>query len=451
MDETEFRRTLASSGLSPEQAAIKAKAFNELTEALLGGHEPGGGLHYFFVPGRIEFLGKHTDYAGGRSLIAAIERGFCIAAAERADAKVRITDAYRSERIEFDLTQELIPTVGHWSNYPLTVASRLVKNFPGAHKGADIIFTSDLPPAAGLSSSSALVVAIFSVLSRVNTIDQRDEYKDNIKSLEDLAGYLGAVENGRTFGSLSGSTGVGTLGGSQDHTAILCCRPGHLSQYSFSPVRYEDSIPVPDDIVFAIAVSGVSADKTGSALEKYNRVSLMASEVLSIWRSATGRDDPTLMAATTSSADAPQAIRDKLVASGGITFSVDALLKRYEQFLRESTEIIPGVAGALVSGDMERVGELVDRSQDGAERMLGNQIPETIALAKSARGLGAIAASAFGAGFGGSVWALVKRPGAETFVSKWSEEYSSMFPDSATKAEFFLTCAGPSIIEPAAD
>jgi len=29
-----------------------------------------------FVPGRIEVLGKHTDYAGGRSLVCATERGF---------------------------------------------------------------------------------------------------------------------------------------------------------------------------------------------------------------------------------------------------------------------------------------------------------------------------------------------------------------------------------------
>ena len=26
----------------------------------------------FFVPGRIEVLGKHTDYAGGRSLVMAV-------------------------------------------------------------------------------------------------------------------------------------------------------------------------------------------------------------------------------------------------------------------------------------------------------------------------------------------------------------------------------------------
>ena len=34
------------------------------------------GSRAFFVPGRIECLGKHTDYAGGRSLICAVELGF---------------------------------------------------------------------------------------------------------------------------------------------------------------------------------------------------------------------------------------------------------------------------------------------------------------------------------------------------------------------------------------
>jgi len=54
-------------------------------------------------------------------------------------------------------------------------------------------------------------------------------------------------------------------------------------------------------------------------------------------------------------------------------------------------------------GTWDKIGVLIDRSQDGAERLLGNQVPETIALARLARDLGAVAASAFGAGFGGSV------------------------------------------------
>ena len=45
-------------------------------------------------------------------------------------------------------------------------------------------------------------------------------------------------------------------------------------------------------------------------------------------------------------------------------------------------------------------------------------MPETIALARAARSLGAFAACSFGAGFGGSVWALVEGDAAG-FAARW--------------------------------
>ena len=447
MHELGIQRTLISSGMSSIQASVKAGLFVQTTNALLEMAARKDDPHYFFVPGRIEFLGKHTDYGGGRSLICAVERGFCVAAYARDDSILRITDVGRRDRVEFNVGPELRPRAGHWSNYPMTVASRVAQNFPGKLRGADIAFASDLPPAAGLSSSSALIIAIFATLGRINSFDKTEEYRREITSAEDLAGYLGTIENGQSFGSLTGSEGVGTFGGSQDHTAILCCSPGELSQYSFCPVRREQSVELPGDYVFVIAVSGVSADKTGEALEKYNRVSLAASEVLRIWRVSTGRADPTLMSAITSSTDACERMRMVLRASNSTAFSCQELLNRFEQFLAECTEIIPGVAESLLQGDMDKVGVLVDRSQHGAERLLGNQVPETVALTRMARSLGAPAASAFGAGFGGSVWALVKSDRAGQFTSEWAELYESQFPEPAKRSQFFLTCAGPSIIE----
>jgi galactokinase len=64
-------------------------------------------------------------------------------------------------------------------------------------------------------------------------------------------------------------------------------------------------------------------------------------------------------------------------------------------------------------------------------------------LAASARRLGALAASAFGAGFGGSVWALVEKAKAGDFLARWSREYAAAHPAPAAAAEFFLTTAGP--------
>ena len=59
------------------------------------------------------------------------------------------------------------------------------------------------------------------------------------------------------------------------------------------------------------------------------------------------------------------------------------------------------------------------------------------------REAGALAASAFGAGFGGSVWALVRRAEAREFADCWLENYATAFPEPATRAVFFTTGAGP--------
>jgi galactokinase len=94
-------------------------------------------------------------------------------------------------------------------------------------------------------------------------------------------------------------------------------------------------------------------------------------------------------------------------------------------------------------GDLEAFGRWVDRSQDATENLLGNQVPETVYLARAAREQGAAAASAFGAGFGGSVWALVGAREADAFLARWAEVYRQEFPQHAATAKFFLTAAGP--------
>jgi galactokinase len=123
------------------------------------------------------------------------------------------------------------------------------------------------------------------------------------------------------------------------------------------------------------------------------------------------------------------------------------LLDRFDQFIAESNRIIPSVADALAGGRLDELGHLIAESQDLAERLLKNQVPETSFLAKSARGCGAIAASAFGAGFGGSVWALVRCTEAERFLSAWRGEYQERFPKRRTASAFFLTAGGPSAMD----
>jgi len=66
-------------------------------------------------------------------------------------------------------------------------------------------------------------------------------------------------------------------------------------------------------------------------------------------------------------------------------------------------------------------------------------------LAATARQSGAAAASAFGAGFGGSVWALVPTDRVSEFLAQWQRSYLDRFPQHEPQAAFFSTAAGPAL------
>jgi len=204
-------------------------------------------------------------------------------------------------------------------------------------------------------------------------------------------------------------------------------------QYAYAPIRFEGAVALPDDLRFVIAASGVAAEKTGAALALYNRAAATAAAALEAWRAATGSTAPTLAAALADAPNGTQRFQQVLQRRAD-------LARRVEQFVREATLV--GEAGELLTrGHLDRLGRIVDESQANAERLLGNQVPETIALAHGARDLGAVAASAFGAGFGGSVYALVRASDAEDFQRRWAERYLAEFPARREQASFFVTAA----------
>jgi len=444
-DRPTVTRRLAQCGLGEQSASATAEQFARAAGVLLSeGIDPGAGAIALYVPGRIEVLGKHTDYCGGHSLIAAAGRGICFVGVPREDRTIHAFAPDLQGSSGFELSAEITPAAGHWSNYPMTVARRLARNFPGQLRGATVAYCGDLPPDAGLSSSSAVLTGMFLMLSQINDLPSRRDYGDSIAGPEALGAYLGAVENGSSFGSLAGDSGVGTFGGSEDHTAILNARAGRLSRYSYCPVHLHETIALGDGWTFAIASSGVSAPKTGHAKDTYNRISRRASAVLQLWREQTGRDDPHLAAAVASEPEAVDRMRTVLSQSAdcdGLT--ADELLARFDQFHAENCEIIPAACEALSGGDLAEFGRQVARSQELAENLLGNQVPQTVSLARGASQLGAAAASAFGAGFGGAVWALVRSDSAGAFLDRWRDAYCRAFATESKAASFFITRPGP--------
>ena len=439
----EIENRLILAGLTAAEARRKRELFESLDKAWGGASAPRA---HWFVPGRVELLGKHTDYAGGRSLLCAVGRGFCVAAAPRPDAVLRVVDAGRNLTAEVALDPALVPSASGWRVFLETIASRLARNFPGL-RGADVALASDLPRASGLSSSSALVVSLFTALADMNSLAERAEYRSSIRSPEEIGEYLGALENGRPFGELAGEHGVGTFGGSEDPTAIVCSEAGRVAQFAFCPVRRERSVRLPDGWTLVVASSGVASDKTGDARDRFNRLSIAARAILDLWNRSAHRQDTTLLAAATASPDSAERIRNllRLIPVEGDGFTPEYLTGRFDQFLEESTVLVPQVGDWLARDEVVPIGPLVDRSQELAETRLKNQIPETVALHRSGRSLGAAAASAFGGGFGGSVWAVVRSEEADAFRKRWGEAYAQAFPNPTGRSRFFATQPGPSV------
>nr|MBA2302910.1 galactokinase [Acidobacteriota bacterium] len=288
----------------------------------------------------------------------------------------------------------------------------------------------------------ALIVSVATAAVRLGHLESHPQWSANLQGLLDLAGYLACVENGRTFGTLAGDAGVGTHGGSEDHVALVCGVSAHLSAYAFAPIRSLGHVRVPDHWRFVVASSGVPAEKAGASMAAFNRLSREAAILLELWNESQAPAG-SLGAAMTSDADAPRRlaglVRD--VAVTGCT--AEMLARRLSHFIREDARVLDAMR-AIDAADRAALGLLASASQADAEMLLENQLPETVALARAARALGAHAACSFGAGFGGSVWAVVEREAAEGFPARWLSGYRSPY---LARAEAFVAQPGPPVTE----
>ena len=418
-----------------------------------------------YVPGRVELLGKHTDYAGGSSLTFATSRCFRALAVEDPsqdegpDSQPGLTmiDANGSGAVSVAWESAVQAPNGapDWDVYPRIVVRRLVRHFGVPEHGVRVVFTSDLPQAAGLSSSSALLTTAALSMLCMTGMSKTRAFGSAVRSREDLAGFLGAVEAGAAFGDLPGDDGVGTRGGAQDHAAILCSEPGRLGLYSYLPVRCLEHLDFPEDMAFVVCHSGVDARKASDAREEYNNLSDLAERVGEAWAAAVvpaATDGGTNRSADSSPHAEPgtlaATIADPALDEAKVIDTIDRIARdpgdrrrlwhRFAQFHDECTIVLPAAVEAIRSCDWAAFSDAASTSQWMAEDWLENQVEETAYLARSARAFDAPAASAFGAGFGGAVWALVPAATAELFAERWVRNYRREYPRHAERARVFV-------------
>jgi len=122
--------------------------------------------HIFFCPGRVNLIGEHIDYNGGKVMPCAISLGTWLAVSKNNNKLLRFSSVNFSEKADFHLQDSYSKTGKEWFNYPLGVFHEIVQT--GDHiSGLDMLYYGNLPIGAGLSSSASIEVLTGFALSKL--------------------------------------------------------------------------------------------------------------------------------------------------------------------------------------------------------------------------------------------------------------------------------------------
>jgi galactokinase len=367
---------LLSLANTPNLLAEQASAF------LQDRFGPEQGTRHVFIPGRVNLIGEHIDYHNLPVLPMAIRRGICIAFHPRPDSTVRAVSISEKTESVFDLFCNERANPGSWINY-LLAAKKVAQDGWKIKTGVDAAIASDLPSAAGLSSSSALLVGFTIALLRANGIEP---------SIPEL---MSVLPEGEQF--------VGTRGGGMDHAAVLAGHPGCALLVSFSPLHLSP-VPVPPDWRFLVAHSLTTAEKAGAVLAKYNALRTAGTSALEKLHL------PSYAAALEVHECLPLS---ELNETERMTFL---------HVCQEARRVSRAVE-ALRSSDFARFGQLLNQSHHSLRDQLHISNAAVDTLVETALQSGAVGARMTGAGFGGCVIALCHARNVDRVQDALRERY----------------------------
>ena len=320
------------------------------------------------VPGRVNLIGEHIDYHNLPVLPIAIQKQITIAFLPRKNAQICAKSTVFADSVTFALNAAFASGGrGHWGNY-VRAAAHAIGTRQSLRNGIDACIASDLPSAAGLSSSSALLIAVSLALLQANRIDM---------SLNELTSILP-----------EGEQLVGTRGGAMDHVALLASRAGFATLIkSFEPLAI-DYVRIPSGWRFLVAHSLVTAEKSGSLAAEYNH------------RRAAGTRALRKLGLSSYS----EAISSSY-AHGTPALSEEAERDAFVHVTGEARRVLESV-GAIRAGDLTYFGRLLYESHVSLRDRVRVSLPEVDTLVDAALDAGAAGARLTGAGFGGCVVCL---------------------------------------------
>ena len=344
------------------------------------------------APGRVEVIGNHTDYNGGMVIGAGIDREIVAVGAPRTDKRIRLASAGGNERVVESGLDSLVPRSGgdRWINYPIGVVVMLREEGIRIDRGFDIVFVSNVPTGAGLSSSAALELSTAELLLTLN---------DATMEASKLVRTCRRAEN--EF--------VGVPSGILDQGVSKFSRAGYLVSIDCRDEVFS-TVPLPPDTHFWIFNSHQKHALLSSLYADRHRECMQAREVLK------ARQDITFL--TDADPDLVEASREELG---------DVLYRRALHVTTEHRRVSEALA-ALRDGDRARLGGLLHASHESSRDFFENSTPELDYLVERLSKMPhVIGARLTGGGFGGAVLALTDAAFSADDAQLVSDSYRSRF------------------------
>ena len=388
------------------------------------------------APGRINLMGRHIEHRGGSTNYMATNHRMTFVVAPREDGIVHIANldpAYPEAEFRIEVKSlgegtaawldylelpetkaELEAHRGHWMNYVKGAVLRFQAAADMPLCGMDILASGNIPPAAGLSSSSALVVATAEAIVALNELNL------TTREFVDLCG--------------EGEWYVGSRGGAGDHAAMKCAQPGCVTHLKFKPFEIGEVVPFPSDYSVLVIDSGEQAKKSEGARETFNARIRDYETALNEVK----RHYPELpLVYFRDLAFLPE--KDRVKALACLTGSVKGVATFGINECRRAEDCLT----LLKNRDYVALGEMMKASHDGDRLGRGEYECSTMKIDALCDRLnatsGVLGSQLVGAGLGGCVIALVRKSAASSILTDLEKDGYAAFacePSMGSQVEY---------------
>jgi galactokinase len=343
-------------------------------------------------PGRINLIGEHIDYLGGKVMPVAIGKHLTLHAAPQAGASVEVSTAGSGSgspvTIRFDDLRPRTDPAETWMNYVIGVLA--VYRSAGIElPGFCATIDSNLPAGAGLSSSAALETGIALVIEAFSGIEQ---------DAVDRALLCQRAEH--EF--------AGVPCGIMDQLAVGAGKAGHALLLDCSDLSIRH-VPLPSELALVVADTGV---KHALGDGEYRKRREDCDEILRRLGAASFHG-----------------ISMENLAAGAEKLD-EKLLRRARHVITEMARV-DAFAAALERSDHEALGQLMRGSHESLRLDYEVSCPELDFLVETTYALpseaGVVGSRMTGGGFGGSTVTLVRRDDADAFIDHLGLSYQGRF------------------------